>query len=168
MWPHRQIDTSSNGLENQTGISTYWSWNRLDTPWGRCSTRCINISKIFVPNHMCNQRWTFPRRYKSWKKERLAHTVMPGGSISPIDSAGSGALKTEAEVMAKLKLIVQFVVGVYWPVWFAIKVKNSWLEGPNHILKQLSLVRRMHQTVAIHTQICLTAKDACRWGAVQR
>ena len=31
----------------------------------------------------------------------------------------------EAECMAKLKIIVQFVVDVYSPMWFAIKVKNS-------------------------------------------
>ena len=31
----------------------------------------------------------------------------------------------EAECMAKLKIIVQFVVDVYPPMWFAIKVKNS-------------------------------------------
>ena len=31
----------------------------------------------------------------------------------------------EAECIAKLKIIVQFVVDVYSPMWFAIKVKNS-------------------------------------------
>ena len=31
----------------------------------------------------------------------------------------------EAEFMAKSKIIVQFVVDVYSPMWFAIKVKNS-------------------------------------------
>ena len=47
----------------------------------------------------------------------------------------------------KLKLIVQFMVGVYSPMWFHIKVKHSWLEGPRLILKQLSLMRAMGQQV---------------------
>ena len=40
-----------------------------------------------------------------------------------------------------LKLMVEFIVGVYSPLWFEIKVKHGWIEGPHHILKQLELVR---------------------------
>ena len=53
----------------------------------------------------------------------------------------------DEEGMGKLKLIIQFIVGVYSPMWFSIKVNNSWIEGPHHILKQLSLVRDLHQSV---------------------
>ena len=34
----------------------------------------------------------------------------------------------------KLKLIIEFVIGVYMPNWFNIKVKHSWVEGPRHVL----------------------------------
>ena len=41
----------------------------------------------------------------------------------------------------KLKLIIEFVIGVYMPNWFNIKVKHSWVEGPRHVLYQLELLR---------------------------
>ena len=47
----------------------------------------------------------------------------------------------------KLKLLVEFVVGVYSPMWFEIKVKHKWTYGPHHILKQLQLVRLQKQKV---------------------
>ena len=31
-------------------------------------------------------------------------------------------------------------MGVYSPMWFEIKVKHNWTNGPHHILKQLQLV----------------------------
>ena len=40
-----------------------------------------------------------------------------------------------------LKLIVEYIVGVYIPNWFNIKVKHSWEEGANHVLYQLELLR---------------------------
>ena len=46
-----------------------------------------------------------------------------------------------------LKLLVEFVVGVYSPMWFEIKVKHKWTYGPNHILKQLQLVRLQKKRV---------------------
>ena len=45
-----------------------------------------------------------------------------------------------SNAVKNLKLLVEFIVGVYSPLWFEIKVKHSWIEGPNHILKQLQLV----------------------------
>ena len=39
-----------------------------------------------------------------------------------------------------LKLLVEFIVGVYSSLWFEIKVKHGWIEGPYHILKQLQLI----------------------------
>ena len=38
-------------------------------------------------------------------------------------------------------------MGVYSALWFEIKVKHSWIEGPYHILKQLQLVRLQTQKV---------------------
>ena len=46
----------------------------------------------------------------------------------------------EGELYKRLEMIVTFVVSVYFPMWFNIKVKHSWLEGPRHILTQLSLI----------------------------
>ena len=49
-----------------------------------------------------------------------------------------------------LKMLVQFIVGVYVPMWFEIKVKKSWLEGPRHVLKQLFLVRDLDEDIQKH------------------
>jgi hypothetical protein len=46
-----------------------------------------------------------------------------------------------------LQLLVEFIVGVYAPLWFEIKVKWKWTEGPNHILKQLKLL--CHQRLKV-------------------
>ena len=37
--------------------------------------------------------------------------------------------------------MVTYMVSVYGPMWFEIKVKSSWLEGPRHVLTHLSLLR---------------------------
>ena len=47
----------------------------------------------------------------------------------------------DGELYQRLELIVTFVVSVYFPMWFNIKVQHSWLEGPRHILTQLSLIQ---------------------------
>ena len=49
--------------------------------------------------------------------------------------------------LANLKQIVQFIIGVYYPMWFEAKVKHSHTEGPRHILKQLELVRMQSKTL---------------------
>ena len=33
--------------------------------------------------------------------------------------------------LTNLQLIVEFIVGVYYPLWFEAKVKNNFTEGPN-------------------------------------
>ena len=38
-----------------------------------------------------------------------------------------------------LRVIVEFIVSVYYPVWFDVKVRNSFVNGPRHLLKQLEL-----------------------------
>lgn len=39
--------------------------------------------------------------------------------------------------LRNLQLIVEFIIGVYYPCWFNAKVKHCWIEGPRHILFQL-------------------------------
>ena len=49
--------------------------------------------------------------------------------------------------LQNLKLIVEFIVGVYMPNWFNVKVNHSWVEGPNHVLFQLGLLRSQRKKV---------------------
>ena len=49
--------------------------------------------------------------------------------------------------LTPLKLIVEFIVGVYYPLWFEAKVKNNFTEGPKLVLKQLELVRLQNKKV---------------------
>ena len=46
----------------------------------------------------------------------------------------------EKENPQNLRLIVEFIVGVYVPMWFQAKVKHSFISGPDHVLRQLQLV----------------------------
>ena len=45
------------------------------------------------------------------------------------------------QTLKKLKLIVNFVCNVYFHMFFEIKVKHSILDGPNHVVNQLRLLR---------------------------
>uniref|UniRef100_UPI00358F4A34 uncharacterized protein n=1 Tax=Myxine glutinosa TaxID=7769 RepID=UPI00358F4A34 len=53
----------------------------------------------------------------------------------------------KGKTLNNLRLIVEYIVGMYYPCWFNIKVKHSWVEGPRHILFQLRLVRLQKQAV---------------------
>ena len=53
----------------------------------------------------------------------------------------------EGDNLKNLELIVKFLVSVYFPMWFQIKVKHSWIEGPRHILNQISLTKLQDQYV---------------------
>ncbi|XP_047127448.1 uncharacterized protein LOC124808427 [Hydra vulgaris] len=53
----------------------------------------------------------------------------------------------EGDVLRNLELIVKFLVSVYFPMWFQIKVKHSWIEGPRHILNQLNLIKLQDKNV---------------------
>ena len=53
----------------------------------------------------------------------------------------------KGKTLKNLKLIVEYIVGVYYPCWFNIKVKHSWVEGPRHILFQLHLLRLQNKAV---------------------
>jgi hypothetical protein len=45
------------------------------------------------------------------------------------------------ELLERLETIVTYIVSVYGLMWFQIKVKHSWIEGPRHVLTHLSLLK---------------------------
>lgn len=49
--------------------------------------------------------------------------------------------------LKNLQFIVEFIIGVYYPCWFNIKVKHSWIEGPKHILFQMHCLRSQRKEV---------------------
>ena len=49
--------------------------------------------------------------------------------------------------LKNLRMIVEFIVEVYFPNWFNIKVHHRWEDGPKHVLYQLQLLRSQKQTV---------------------
>ncbi|XP_065670747.1 uncharacterized protein LOC136089067 [Hydra vulgaris] len=53
----------------------------------------------------------------------------------------------EGDNLKNLVLIVKFLVTVYFPMWFQIKVKHNWIEGPQHILNQLTLIKLQDENV---------------------
>ena len=51
------------------------------------------------------------------------------------------------EVFENLKVLVEFIVGQYYPMWFYIKVKHSWIDGPTRILSQIKCYREQSSRV---------------------
>ena len=49
--------------------------------------------------------------------------------------------------LKNLRLIIEFIVGVYYPCCFQIKVKHSWLDGPRHVLFQLKQLKYQKEEV---------------------
>ena len=49
--------------------------------------------------------------------------------------------------MSTLSLIVEFIVGVYYPMWFRAKIGHNWLEGPRHVLAQVKLTQLQDEKV---------------------
>ena len=45
------------------------------------------------------------------------------------------------ELLQRLETIVIYIVSVYGLMWFQIKVKHSWIEGPRHVLTHLTLLK---------------------------
>lgn len=45
------------------------------------------------------------------------------------------------ELLQRLEIVVTYIVSVYAPMWFNIKVRHSWVEGPRHVLSHLSLLK---------------------------
>lgn len=65
-------------------------------------------------------------------------------------------------VITNLKRIIEFIMGVYYPMWFRIKVQNDWLNGPRHVLTQLRLLR--HQNEIVRNIVTPYVKTSC-WYA---
>ena len=61
-----------------------------------------------------------------------------------------------------LKLIVEYIVGVYYPTWFNYKVRNSWLQGPQICLEQLHLILKQDKQVQ---KIVLPRLESTAWWA---
>ena len=53
----------------------------------------------------------------------------------------------KGELLTTLRLIIEFIVGVYFPNWFNVKVKHKWVEGLNHVLYQLDLLMSQNKKV---------------------
>ena len=53
----------------------------------------------------------------------------------------------EGKDLVNLRLIVEFLVGVYYPMWFLIKLNTSWINGPMLVLKQLEFLRLQDKRV---------------------
>ena len=49
----------------------------------------------------------------------------------------------------RLEIKVTLFVSVFFPMWFKIKVKHSWMEGPRHILTGLGLVQTQKMQVIL-------------------
>ena len=43
--------------------------------------------------------------------------------------------------------MIEFIVGVYIPTWFLIKVKHQWAEDPRHVWPQLMQLRKQSTTI---------------------
>ena len=46
-----------------------------------------------------------------------------------------------------LKLLVEFIIGVYYHMWFEAKVNHSFINGPRLVLKQLQMIRLQDRKV---------------------
>lgn len=55
--------------------------------------------------------------------------------------------KLQGESLRKFELIVKFVIQSYFKLYFDIKVRNSMVEGPNHILTTLRVFRKQPREV---------------------
>lgn len=51
------------------------------------------------------------------------------------------------DLLLRLERIVTFAVTAYFKCWFEIKVKNSWLDAPRHILTSLKCARQQDKVV---------------------
>ena len=49
--------------------------------------------------------------------------------------------RLSGELLQRLETIVIYIVSVYGLMWFQIKVKHSWIEGPRHVLTHLTLLK---------------------------
>ena len=47
-----------------------------------------------------------------------------------------------------LRLICEYIIGVYYPTWFSYKIHNHWIEGARICLQQLHLTLKQDEQVA--------------------
>ena len=47
----------------------------------------------------------------------------------------------EGENLENLRMIVGWIIGSYYPMWFQLKIHHHWIKGPEHILHQIILWR---------------------------
>ena len=69
----------------------------------------------------------------------------------------------------RLKTIVSYCVSVYLPMFFMIKVKHSWLEGPRHVLYELQLLRFQSPEVQniLEPTVCRSAWNSHSESVIQ-
>lgn len=53
----------------------------------------------------------------------------------------------KGQLLENLRLIVNYIIGVYLPNWFNVKLNPKWVNGPSHLLFQLQLVRTQSKLV---------------------
>ncbi|XP_057677991.1 uncharacterized protein LOC130907198 [Corythoichthys intestinalis] len=80
------------------------------------------------------------------QSEQTNHSPFPPRHMrrrDAYDVADGGASQATAEgwLLARLKDIVSFIINVYFPCWFQVKVNNSWVDGPRNVLFELSCLR---------------------------
>ena len=53
----------------------------------------------------------------------------------------------KGQALRNLRLIVNYIIGVYLPNWFNVKLNPKWVDGPNHLLFLLQLVKTQNKLV---------------------
>ena len=96
---------------------------------------CLTVIKGTLTEDLANQ-----------KPDTLVHSrwLHTGSSLLLLWVCKHGL---ERDNLKNLELIVKFLVSVYFPMRFQIKVKHSWIEGPRHILNQLTLIKLQDENV---------------------
>ena len=62
--------------------------------------------------------------------------------------------------LENLRSISEFILGVYFPCWFKIKVEHSWIEGPKYVLYQLQQLKFQKEDVV---KIVLSSIQRSAW-----
>ena len=64
--------------------------------------------------------------------------------------------RLQGRTISNLRLIMEFIDGVYYPCWFSIKWIKQWIEGPRHVLLYLQLLKQ--QKKIVHDTVMPTDK----------
>ena len=57
----------------------------------------------------------------------------------------------DGENKDNLEMIVTWIIGSYYPMWFTLKCHHHWIHGPRHVLKQIFLWREQPELVMAFT-----------------